>query len=304
MSSRRGPPSHRQANSLEDFEEVSSIGEGAYSSVFKVCRKSDGKIYALKKVKLPNLTEKEKINALNEVRLLASVRHENVIAYKESLFDEASKCLCIITEYADGSDLFQKIVRHQKARQYIRESEIWHCVWGMANGLKALHDLLILHRDLKSANVFLTRKGDVKLGDFNVSKVAKRGLLYTQTGTPYYASPEVWKDMPYDAKSDIWGLGCVIYEMCALRPPFRAEDMESLYRKVLRGNYSRIPNCYSNDLHQVVQMLLQKRPAKRPAVWQLLNHEVVQRHMHFAIPDNGADAAGGGTLLNTIKLLD
>jgi NIMA (never in mitosis gene a)-related kinase len=142
-------------STLDDFEEISLIGEGAYSAVYKVSKKLGGKadgrdgrdgldgrggIYALKKVKLPNLTEKEKINALNEVRLLASVRHENVIAYKESLFDEASSCLCIITEYADGSDLFQKIVRHQKARQYIRESEIWHCVWGMSNGLKALHD--------------------------------------------------------------------------------------------------------------------------------------------------------------------
>lgn len=84
-------------------------------------------------------------------------------------------------------------------------------------GLKALHDLKILHRDLKvvyisiqSANVFLTKSGTAKLGDLNVSKVSK-GLCSTQTGTPYYASPEVWKDQPYDKKSDIWSLGCVLY---------------------------------------------------------------------------------------------
>ena len=95
----------------------------------------------------------------------------------------------------------------------------------MVKGLKALHARKTLHRDLKSANVFLYKDGTVKLGDLNVSKVAKKGLLYTQTGTPYYASPEVWKDQPYDARSDIWSLGCVLYEAAILKPPFTANDM-------------------------------------------------------------------------------
>jgi NIMA (never in mitosis gene a)-related kinase len=95
--------------------------------------------------------------------------------------------------------------------------------------LKALHDLKICHRDIKCANVFLTKDGIIKLGDLNVSKVAKKGMLHTQTGTPYYASPEVWKDKPYDSKSDIWSLGCVLYEMASLLPPFRAAHMTGLY---------------------------------------------------------------------------
>ena len=99
--------------------------------------------------------------------------------------------------------------------------------------MRALHEALIFHRDLKSANVFLNKDGTTLLGDMNVSKVAKKGLLYTQTGTPYYASPEVWRDQPYDSKSDIWSLGCVLYESVTLRPPFRAEDMAGLYKKVL-----------------------------------------------------------------------
>ena len=95
----------------------------------------------------------------------------------------------------------------------------------------------MLHRDLKSANVFLSRKTHAKLGDLNVSKVAKKGLLYTQTGTPYYASPEVWKDLPYTMKSDIWSLGCVLYEMLALKTPFIADNMDALYQKVITGQY-------------------------------------------------------------------
>lgn len=101
----------------------------------------------------------------------------------------------------------------------------------------ALHKLKILHRDMKSANIFLFKSGAAKLGDLNVSKVAKNGMLNTQTGTPYYAAPEVWKDQPYDLKSDIWSFGCVIYEMCCLVPPFKAEDMNGLFKKILRGQY-------------------------------------------------------------------
>jgi len=124
----------------------------------------------------------------------------------------------------------------------MKEDDVWKILIQMTKALKTLHEMNIFHRDLKSANVFLNKDGTVKLGDMNVSKVAKQGLLYTQTGTPYYASPEVWKDKPYDSKSDIWSMGCVIYESIALKPPFRAEDMEGLFKKVLKGVYPRLPN--------------------------------------------------------------
>lgn len=110
-------------------------------------------------------------------------------------------------EFADNGDLYQMIKRYQKSNRYIDEDEIWKIFIQVLRGLKALHDLKIMHRDLKSANVFLYKDNTAKLGDLNVSKVAKTGLGYTQTGTPYYASPEVWRDKPYDKKSDIWSLG-------------------------------------------------------------------------------------------------
>jgi len=210
---------------ISDFQVTKKLGDGAFSSVYLAKRISDGALYAIKKVKMGKLSEKEKQNALNEIRILASIQHPNVIGYKDAFFENSSGSLCIVMEVADNGDLLQRIEKHKKQRTKFQEKEIWHYFVQIVRGLKGLHDLQIVHRDIKCANLFLTKDGMVKMGDLNVSKVAKKGLLQTQTGTPYYASPEVWKDKPYDNKSDIWSLGCVLYEMITLLPPFRANSM-------------------------------------------------------------------------------
>jgi len=287
---------------MNDFQIISKLGEGAYSTVFKVKRNIDQKIYALKKVKLLNLSEKEKENSLNEVRILASVKSNFVVSYKEAFFDEKDNTLCIVMEFADRGDLYQKIVQHKKSAKFFEESDVWRIFIQLVKGLKALHDLKILHRDMKSANVFLFSNGSAKLGDLNVSKVARRGLGYTQTGTPYYASPEVWKDKPYDNKSDVWSLGCVLYEMITLRPPFRAQDMEGLFNKVCKGQYSRIPERFSDDLFQVVQFLLQVNSSNRPSCEQILNHPVVLKRIEYFKSFAGEDDNEDKCLLKTIHM--
>jgi NIMA (never in mitosis gene a)-related kinase len=118
----------------------------------------------------------------------------------------------------------------------------------------------VLHRDIKSANVFMCKNGQVKLGDFNVAKEAKMGLLKTQTGTPYYASPEIWKDEPYGTKSDIWSLGVVLYEIMALQTPFQGSSMSELYKKVIRGVFPRPPDIYSDALKNLVRAMLSTSP--------------------------------------------
>lgn len=110
----------------------------------------------------------------------------------------------------------------------------------------------------------MDKGGISKLGDMNVSKIAKKGLLFTQTGTPYYASPEVWKDMPYNSSSDIWSLGCVLYEMVCLKPPFLANNMDDLYSRVCIGKYPEIPKTFSCGLKRVMSLLIQVKPSKRP----------------------------------------
>jgi NIMA (never in mitosis gene a)-related kinase 1/4/5 len=228
--------------SLKDFKVIKVLGKGAFGRVDLVERKEDGKIYAMKCVKISALNTKEQENALNEVRVLASISHPNIIGYKEAFFEEESKTLNIVMEYADDGDIEAKIQAHIKNKTNFSENDIWSYLIQMIEGLKALHDIKTMHRDLKSANVFLLKNGLLKLGDLNVSKVVKNKLVYTQTGTPYYASPEVWADRPYDYKSDIWSVGCVLYELCTLKPPFRGNNLEQLYKNVTKGNKHNI-NC-------------------------------------------------------------
>ena len=292
---------------MDGFEILEKLGDGAYSVVYKVRRKEDSKVYALKKVRLQNLSEKEKANSLNEVRILASVKSTFVISYKEAFIDENDKSLCIVMEYADKGDLYQKICQFKKMGCLIDEVDVWRIFIQMTKGLKALHDLKILHRDLKSANIFLFSDGSAKIGDLNVSKVAHKGLGYTQTGTPYYASPEVWRDEPYDIKSDIWSLACVTFEMLALHPPFRAENMEALYNKVIKCQYGKISDRYSSDISEIIKLLLKVKSKDRPTCGQILKHPLVKKRIEFFQAEAGnenidIDDMEEGVLLKTIRI--
>jgi NIMA (never in mitosis gene a)-related kinase len=162
--------------SLSQFQVLSDLGVGSYSTVFKVRRILDNEIYAMKKVSLEKLSEKEKKFTLSEIRILASINHPNIISFKEAFFEESENCLCLILEYSDSGDLYQRIQKCIKRRVHLSEKLVWSILIQLTQGLKALHDLNIIHRDLKSANVFLNKDGKVKLGDMNVSKVAKEHL--------------------------------------------------------------------------------------------------------------------------------
>jgi NIMA (never in mitosis gene a)-related kinase len=172
----------------------------------------------------------------------------------------------------------------------------------MVRGLQALHNLQICHRDIKCANVFLTTDGVVKLGDLNVSKVAKGGLLRTQTGTPYYACPEVWKDMPYDHKSDIWSLGCVLYEMCTKQPPFRAANMKGLYHKVIAGKYDPLPNHFSQDLKEIIAKCLKTRASERATCEKLLATPGLLNHITGTLQDIEQSKEDKDALMKTIRM--
>ena len=261
---------------------LGKLGEGAFSIVYRARRKEDGKEYALKKIQFNSLSAREVANCLNEVRILASISSSYIIGYKDAFYDEPSKCLCIVTEFASACDLYHRIQSAKKKGQFLEENEIWKTVIQMVSGLKVLHGLNIFHRDLKAANVFLTKdQQSAKLGDLNVSIVSKNGMAYTQTGTPYYACPEVWNDKPYNSKSDIWSLGCVIYEMAAQRPPFQSADMQGLWKKINKGVYDRLPSRYSDDLCWLAGQCLKLNPTDRPSCDAILKSPQVRKRIHL-----------------------
>ena len=177
--------------SLNDFIVGKFLGKGAFGSVCLVTRKADKKIYAMKSINIGKLDQNQREASLNEIRILASLNHPNIIGYKEAFYDENSRTLNIIMEYADDGDINHKIQENLKRRLQFEESQVWEWIIQLLKGLKYLHDNKIMHRDLKCANIFLMKNGLVKIGDLNVSKITKSNMARTQTGTPYYIAPEI-----------------------------------------------------------------------------------------------------------------
>ena len=291
--------------SLNDFEYGKMLGKGVFGSVCVVKRKEDKEIYAMKRVKIGGLTKKELENSFNEVRLLASLNNKNVIGYREAFYDQKSKTLNIVMEYADDGDLSTKIKNSIKKREYFSENTIWSTLIQILEGLKYLHKSNIIHRDLKSANIFLTKNGIVKIGDLNVSKIIGKNMAaITQTGTPYYAAPEIWNDQPYNYKCDIWSTGCIIYEMAALKLPFRGTSMSILYQNVMKGEFQPLSFRYSKDLQNIIKMILIINPKNRKTAEDLLNCDIIRKKMSEIgigeeFNDRGEERA---LLMKTIKI--
>lgn len=221
---------------MNNIEKIGNLGKGSFAEVYLVKNTQDNQIYAMKQIILSKIPKSEQESALNEVRILASIDHPNIIDFKEVLLDEKDKSLNIIMEYATDKDLLSKIKYYKVMSKQIAEDTIWDYLIQCIFGLKVLHEKKIIHRDLKSANIFISGN-IIKIGDFNISKIVKSSfVISSQTGTPYYASPEVWAEKPYDYRTDIWSLGCIIYELCSYRPPFLGMTADELYKNILKGN--------------------------------------------------------------------
>ena len=180
-----------------------------------------------------------------------------------------------------------KIIKNCKRKSkpdYISEDVIWKIISQITYALNECHTReggKILHRDLKPGNVFLDKNNNIKIGDFGLSKVMGAESVYAQTrvGTPYYMSPEQINGKRYDEKSDIWSLGCVIFEIAALRPPFTAENQLALAKKIRDGKIPDLPKQYSDDLSMIVKSMITNDPSKRPSVKDILSFKMVYQKL-------------------------
>ncbi|XP_042350746.1 serine/threonine-protein kinase Nek5-like [Plectropomus leopardus] len=265
---------------MNSYEVICQIGEGAFGKAFLVQdRKAGGdKQCVVKQIDLRKMSAREKEASKKEVTLLSTMKHPNIVSFITSFQEGGS--LYIVMEYCDGGDLMKRITLQRGV--FFTEQQVVDWFVQICLGLKHIHDRKILHRDIKCQNIFLTNGGmKAKLGDFGIARMLNNTMELARTcvGTPYYLSPEICESRPYNNKTDIWSLGCVLYELCTLRHPFEGSSLRQLVSKICRGRYNPIPSRYSHDLRLLLTQLFKVNPRDRPSVTSVLRRPFLEKHI-------------------------
>eukprot|EP00439_Symbiodinium_sp_Y106_P027608 s1899_g3.t1 len=266
----------------DEYQLLRSIGSGSFGQVFLVLHKEEHREFVMKSIDLHSASDEGRQQMELEVQLLRTMQHPNIVAYRDSFIDRTGH-LCILMEYCEHGDIFtylQEVRRTNSAPEEGRLLEWFtHIVWA----LQSLHQQKILHRDLKTQNIFLTghRQQNIlaaKLGDFGIAKVltSTADLAKTQIGTPFYMSPELINSHPYSYKSDVWGLGCVLYEVVNGHRAFDAQSLNGLALKIIKGSYTPISASCSGPTKQLIQSMLSKSPAHRPSLKEILHMPAIR----------------------------
>ncbi|NXV33510.1 NEK1 kinase, partial [Rissa tridactyla] len=262
---------------MDKYIKVRKIGEGSFGKAILVKAKENGQQYVIKEINISKMSNKEREESRREVAVLANMKHPNIVLYRESF--EENGCLYIVMDYCEGGDLFKKI-NAQKGILF-SEDQILDWFVQICLALKHIHDRKILHRDIKSQNIFLTKDGTIQLGDFGIARVlnSTAELARTCIGTPYYLSPEICQNKPYNNKSDIWALGCVLYEMCTLKHAFEAGNMKNLVLKIISGPFPPVSVHYSYDLRNLLSQLFKRNPRNRPSINSILEKNFIAKRV-------------------------
>ncbi|XP_064508516.1 serine/threonine-protein kinase Nek1 isoform X8 [Pseudopipra pipra] len=269
---------------MDKYIKIRKIGEGSFGKAILVKAKENGQQYVIKEINISKMSNKEREESRREVAVLANMKHPNIVLYRESF--EENGCLYIVMDYCEGGDLFKKI-NAQKGVLF-SEDQILDWFVQICLALKHIHDRKILHRDIKSQNIFLTKDGTIQLGDFGIARVlnSTAELARTCIGTPYYLSPEICQNKPYNNKSDIWALGCVLYEMCTLKHAFEAGNMKNLVLKIISGPFPPVSVHYSYDLRNLLSQLFKRNPRNRPSVNSILEKNFIAKRVEkFLTPE-------------------
>ncbi|XP_058406323.1 serine/threonine-protein kinase Nek1 isoform X8 [Diceros bicornis minor] len=267
---------------MEKYVRLQKIGEGSFGKAILVKSTEDGRQYVIKEINISRMSNKEREESRREVAVLANMKHPNIVQYRESFEENGS--LYIVMDYCEGGDLFKRI-NAQKGILF-QEDQILDWFVQICLALKHVHDRKILHRDIKSQNIFLTKDGTIQLGDFGIARVLNSTVELARTciGTPYYLSPEICENKPYNNKSDIWALGCVLYEMCTLKHAFEAGNMKNLVLKIISGSFPPVSLHYSYDLRSLLSQLFKRNPRDRPSVNSILEKGFIAKRIEKFLP--------------------
>ncbi|KAH8287006.1 hypothetical protein KR054_000543 [Drosophila jambulina] len=270
---------------LQDYEVLAVMGNGSFGTCYKVRDKSTGELFAWKGMNYDELDEDKCEALVSEISVLRQLQHPNIVQYYHHLVNREAKSVYIVMECCAGGDLAQIVQRARSQRRRFEERYIWRVLFQLCRALQVCHNKIpngtILHRDIKPANIFLDAAGNAKLGDFGLARMLRRDQSFAASfvGTPHYMSPELVRGRKYDRKSDVWAVGCLVYEMCALRPPFRGRAFDQLSEKIAQGEFSRIPAVYSSDLQEIIAFMLAVDHEQRPGIEVIIRHPLVVRNI-------------------------
>jgi NIMA (never in mitosis gene a)-related kinase len=263
------------------YKVIDFLGEGSFGKAYLAECNTDNNKYVIKQITLEGMSDEEKRDTFNEAIILKKLDHPNIIKFKEVFLQRKPKpALNIVTEFADGGDLNQKIEKRKKLP--FSEAQILDYITQICLALQHIHKKKIIHRDLKSGNIFLMKSGIVKLGDFGIAKGLQSTWEKARTfvGTPYFLSPEIISNKPYDAKSDIWALGVLLYELMTFKMPFNAVSLPLLSIKINRGVYKPPPSTYSHEIRDLLKKCLTVDPEKRPSIDEILKLSLIKKRIN------------------------
>lgn len=254
----------------EKYQRIRVLGKGSFGKAYLVKNTEANELCVVKQMETSMMDKKEREEAVKEAMLLKRMDHRNIVRFQEVFMTRKGR-LCIVMDYADGGDVHMEIKRREG--KLLPEARILEWFVQTCFALKHVHERKVMHRDLKTQNIFLMATGQIKLGDFGIARVldATKDYAKTMVGTPYYLSPEIIEDKPYNFKSDIWSLGVVLYEMTTLKHPFDADSLVILASKILKDQYPPPDPMYSSDLVNLIRSMLNKDAKVRPSIKEVLS---------------------------------
>lgn len=286
-----GPDAVKEVLSVQEGEDVPEtndprehmyillklVGRNPTTAAFVAARGSNLSEKVIAKFVVLN-GEKQAAYARSELHCLAACKHFGIVKHYDDFI--ADDKLLLIMEYGSGGDLNRQIKERQKQQLPFEEHEVGLLFYQIVLALDEVHNRRMMHRDLKSANIFLMPSGIIKLGDFGFSKQYSDSVSLdvgsSFCGTPYYLAPELWERKRYSKKADMWSLGVILYELLTLNRPFKGPSQREIMQQVLRGQYDPFLCNVSRTMKSLLDSLLSKNPASRPTTGQLLNTEFMK----------------------------
>ena len=276
----------------DSYRIIKKIGEGSYGIVYLIFSEKLSMQCVLKKIDLKGLSKQEIKDSYNEVNLLKKLDHPNIIKFIQ-IIDKSKRYIEIITEFAEKGDLYDQINIQKKKNTHFPEKIIIDWLIQTCQALKYIHSKHIIHRDIKPQNIFLTKKGSIKLGDFGISKTLNNTLEKAKTfvGTAYYLPPELIEGNKYSYMADIWSLGVTFYQLMTFKMPFDGESLPAIIKKISMGDgYEKISNKnYSEELINLVYKMLNTKPSQRPKPSDILNMDFIIKRIGEYLKENQFD---------------